>query len=275
MSQDRANAAPYESPTPRLLAVTGLLAAAGALVAWASPHARALAPFARPIAEIWAIAALLLTAHVAPSRGQRRLPWLLGLAAVYAGLVLLDLTQLSPLLLGVITLAVLTTGALVGAYIGGLLEYPGMLMVVAYVAAFADVFSVLHPNGLTAAVLKNPTALALLTVPFPVLGTDGVASLVGIGDVTFVALFVTGARATGLSARRTEVALALAMALVALTVEVLGVALPALPFLSAAIVIAHPEVRRLPPDQTRRIVANLAVVTAVLGGLLLSAVLRG
>jgi hypothetical protein len=45
------------------------------------------------------------------------------------------------------------------------------------------------------------------------------------------------------------------------------------PFLGGAVVLAHLEARRLPREQTRRIAANLAVVTLVLGGLLLSAAL--
>jgi hypothetical protein len=44
--------------------------------------------------------------------------------------------------------------------------------------------------------------------------------------------------------------------------------------MSAAVVLAHPEARKLPPEHTRRIAANLALVTIVLGGLLLSAALR-
>jgi len=259
----------------RLLATTGALAVTGALVAWLSPHVPAAEPWARPLAEAFVIVALLATGWAAPRAGARRGVWLLGLAAMYGMLASLELATMSPLLLGVIVLTVLTTGALVGAYIGALLEYPAMLMVVAYVAAFADVVSVFHPAGLTAQVMAHPKALALLTVPFPVLGTDGVASLVGIGDVTFAALFVTGARATGLSVRRTLVALGAALVLVALAVELSGAPLPALPFLSAAIVLVHPAARSIPAVHTRRILANLAVVTVVLGGLLISAALRG
>lgn len=268
--------APTDSvPVNRLFAVTGALSIAAALLAAQSLHLGVLGGMASIIAQVWAIAALLLTGVCAPTRGHRRLGWLVFLTIVYAALLSLDLTTMSPALLGVVTFAVLSTGALVGGYIGALLEYPGMLMVVAYVAAFADCFSFVHPSGVTANVLADPKLLALLTVPFPVLGTDGVASLVGIGDVTFVALFITGARQTGLSASRTVWALGAGMAVMAVAVAWLRAPLPALPVLGAAVVLVHPEARRVPAQQVRRVGANLVVVTLVLGGLLLSAVLRG
>jgi hypothetical protein len=254
--------------------VTSTIALFAALIALAAPYIPISFAGARAIALSWAAAALLLTAWWAPRRGERRLVWFVGLLSVYALLFALDIGVMTPWLLGGVTLMVLTTGAIVGGYIGSLLQYPAMLMVVAYVAAFADCFSFFHPSGLTANVLRNPRALALLTVPFPVLGTSDVAALVGVGDVTFVALYVAGARATRLDPRKTVLALAAAMASVACLVELLGAPLPALPFLGAAVVLAHPESRKLPAEQTRRIAANLAIVTLVFGGLLLSAALR-
>lgn len=263
------------APIAQLLGVTASIAAGAALLGQLAPHLQISMAVARVVALSWAALALLLTAWWTPSRGDRRLPWFLALCGLYAALFAFDVGGATPAHLCFVTLAVLTTGGLVGGYIGSLLEYPGMLMVVAYVAAFADCFSFFHPAGLTANVLTNPKALALLTVPFPILGTDRVASLVGIGDVTFVSLYVAGARATGLDPRRTVLALGLAMLAVAVTVESLRTPLPALPFLGAAVVFMHPEARRLPVQHTRRIAANLAVVTIVLGGLLLSAALRG
>lgn len=252
-----------------------LVATAAALLGAAAPRLDASLELARIVAVGWAAGALLLSGWCAPAAGNARRAWFVALVACFAVLFQLPFASMTPLLIGTVTLLVLSTGALAGGYIGSLLEYPGMLMVVAYVAAFADCFSFFHPNGLTANVLTNPRALALLTVPFPVLGTQDVAALVGIGDVTFVALFVAGARATGLDARRTMVALLGAMLLTATLVELGGAPLPALPFLGGAVVLVHPESRRLPAEQTRRIAANLAVVTLVLGGLLLSAALRG
>jgi hypothetical protein len=258
----------------RLLAANAVIAFLSALIAILSPYLSVSLALARPIAIVWVIGAVLVTAWFAPSQGERRLLWFVALAALYVLLFACKLGALTPGTMFVVTLTVLTTGALVGGYIGSLLEYPGMLLVVAYVAAIADCFSVFHPSGLTAKVLANPRALALLTIPFPVLGTHQIGSLVGIGDVVFAALFVTGARTTGLDPRRTLFALGAALAAIAVVVELVRAPLPALPFLSAAVVLVHPEARKLPVEHTRRITANLVVVTLVLGLLLLSAKLR-
>lgn len=258
----------------RLLAVEAAIAAFAAFLAMLAPLLEVGMPAARVVAISFVIGSVLLTAWYAPVRGERRLLWFVALVALYGFLFWLDLPALTPNTMFVVTLALLTTGALVGGYIGSLLEYPGMLMVVAYVAAIADCFSVFHPHGLTAKVLAHPRALQLLTFPFPVLGTREIGSLLGIGDVAFASVFVVGARTTGLDPRRTVLALGLALGTVAIIAETLRAPLPALPFLSASVVLAHPEARKLPPEQTRRITANLAVVTLVLGGLLLSAALR-
>jgi hypothetical protein len=223
---------------------------------------------ARCVGTMLAIAATLATAWAAPTHAARRGAWLLGLCAIYTTLFVFDLGTLSAESLGLLTLLLLTTAGLIGGYIGSLLEYPGMLLVVSYVAALADCFSLLHPSGLTAQVLRHPKALALLTLSVPVLGTSEVHSLLGIGDVSFASLFVAGARATGLSVARTLGAVAGALTLVALSAELAQASLPALPFLGAAVLFVHPSARRLPRAHTRRIAINLALVTLILGALL-------
>jgi len=255
----------------RLLCTTALVAVALALLAVLSPALPASELVARALGIALAIVALLLTAWAAPSEGARRTGWLVGLSALYALLFLIDLGSMTPALLCLLTLLVLTTAGIVGGYIGSLLEYPGMLLVVSYVAALADCCSVFHPNGLTAQVLKHPKTLALLTLAVPVLGTAEIHPVVGIGDVVFVSLFVAGARVTGLSTRLTLIALGLALALVALATELAGTPLPALPFLGGAVLLVHPEARRVPAVHTRRVGMNLAFVTLVMGGMLWSA----
>jgi hypothetical protein len=227
--------------------------------------------FARAVAESWSIALLLACAWACPPVRPRALLWALPPACLIGGALALDISSSSPSLLLAVTWSLLTIGCLVGGYIGGLLEYPGMLMVVAYVAALGDCFSVFHAGGLTASVLANPRALALLTLSFPVLGTERVAPLVGVGDVAFVCLFAVGARRLGLDSRRTLVALLLALCCVVVAVEAGGYALPAVPFMGAAVVAAHPEVRRLPRREVPRILVNLVAITCLLGGLWLRA----
>lgn len=253
-----------------LLKTTSCVAVALACLALIAPLLQVPSSAAKLVATVLAIAALLVTGWAAPLRGAHAGYWLVGLMLCEALLFSLELGPLTPALLCLLAFIVLTTAALVGGYIGALFEFPGMLMVVSYVAALADCLSLIHPQGLTAQALRHPRALALLMLSVPLLGSARIVPVVGIGDVAFVVLYVAGARATGLSPARTLIALGIAMCAVAITVQLLEVSLPALPFLGASVVLVHPEARRLPVAQARRVVANLAVVTLILGGLLWS-----
>jgi hypothetical protein len=241
-----------------------------ALLRLLAPSLPASRDLARLCAELTLALLLLLSAWSAPITRASGVRWAAGSALGLALCFLLEADTNAPHVLGLVTALVLITGGLVGGYVGGLLEHPGMLMVVAYVAALGDCFSVMHPNGLTAKVLAAPRLLSVLALSSPVLGTAEVVPMVGIGDVALLAIFVVGARATGLSVRRTLIALACALATVAACVELGRVALPAVPFMSAAVVLAHREVRTLPPALARRIAINLLVVTLALGALLLA-----
>jgi hypothetical protein len=273
MTNDRSHRVlPEVSGLVRTSALCGALLS---LIAWAAPHVtNSSLQVARIAAELWVAGVLLCSAWAAPPIKARGLLWALPFVAMIVLFFCTDIETRTPALLGAVTICVLMVGGLVGGYIGSLLEHPGMLMVVAYVAALGDIFSVFHPSGLTHKVMANPQALAVLTLSFPVIGTDRVVPLTGIGDVAFAAIFMVGARVTGLSVKRTILALAAAIAVVVLTVELAKTALPAVPFFSAAIVLAHPEVRTLPRGQGRRIALNLALVTLLLGGLWLGSVLR-
>lgn len=226
---------------------------------------------ARVFGELWLMTVLLAASSVAPRVKSESLAFALLPAAILGALLWAEIGAESPSLFVLITVSVLSLGCLVGGYIGSLLEHPSMLFVVAYVAALGDCFSVFHPHGLTANIMKDPHALAVLTLSVPVLGTTRIVPLVGIGDVAFASIFMVGARVTGLSERRTLLALAGALASVVLCVEVLHVSLPAVPFMSIAIVAMHRETRRLPRAQATRILLNLLVVTVVLAGLWLVA----
>jgi len=255
---------------PFVLAVVAV-ASASLLLAWCAPSLHVAPAFARVFGESWLIAVVLLTAYFAPRVSAEAVSVAVLPAAVLAALLWAELGTEWLSVFALITSCVLFLGCLIGGYIGALLEHPGMLFAVAYVAALGDCFSVFHPHGLTANVLKNPHALAVLTLSVPVLGTTRIVPLVGIGDVAFAALFMVGARVTGLDPRRTLVALAAAMLLAVSSVELLRVSLPAVPFMSFAVVAAHKETRRLPPAQARRILLNLLVVTVLLGSLWLVA----
>lgn len=255
------------------LPLAGALIPAGLLAGLASisPWLAVPAAWARIMAQCWILGSILFVAVRARTVEASALRAALAPLGLLLTLFVLDVAVDSPQLLFAVTASLLALGALAGGYIGGLLRHPGMLLVVAYVASVGDCFSVYHPHGLTHAILQDARALSLLALSFPALGSAQTIPLVGVGDVVFACVYMVGTRATGLSPRRTFWALLAAMTGVVLVVELAQAALPALPFMSSAVVLAHPEARRLPAGDARRIAANLAFVTALLGVLFLSA----
>lgn len=162
-----------------------------------------------------------------------------------------------------VMLALLAGGSVAGGVVGGRIQHPGHLSVVAVVSSLADVWSVLSPQGPSAAALQSEPLLSVLALPFPMLGTDAIEPLLGIGDVVFVALYLTVSRRFELGLGRTLVALGVAFAATALAVITLQRALPALPFLGAAVLIAHRDARLPPPGERRAAAIGVAVLAAL------------
>lgn len=167
-----------------------------------------------------------------------------------------------------LVLALLTIGGtLAGAGIGWRIAHPGHLVVVAIASSLADLWSVLTPGAPSATVVEDAPTLTAIAIGFPMLGTLAIEPLLGVGDVVFVALYLAAARKHGLGVGRTCVALALAFVATGVTVIVLQRALPALPFLGAAVLIAHPAAR-LPPAHERRSAVIGVGVLVLLGAVL-------
>lgn len=158
-------------------------------------------------------------------------------------------------------------GTLAGAVIGWRIAHPGHLIVVAIASSLADVWSVLSPGGPSATVIQDAPTLSAIAIGFPMLGTLAIEPLLGVGDVVFVALYLAAARKHGLGVGKTCAALALAFAVTGAAVMGLERALPALPFLGAAMLIAHPAAR-LPPLGERRTAAIGLGVLVLLGAVL-------
>jgi hypothetical protein len=167
----------------------------------------------------------------------------------------------------VVTVALLWLGGWVGAWVGGAIEHPGQLLFVALLSSFADVVSVKHPSGVSAAIAESETALSLLALPWPMLGTPSIEPFLGVGDVVFTALYVSAARAHGLSLWKTQSALLAGFVVTTLLVLASETAIPALPLLGVAMLVAHREVRT-PREADRRVgwmvIALAAVVATVL-----------
>ncbi len=254
----------------RWLAAIATAAATLVLSALIAPHvpvpeaARivgALLAFGAVGAQVVGVSALT------PALGPRwlaALPVPVGLLALVA--VLGD--ALAPIAAAaLVTAGLLGLGTLVGAVVGGLIERPGYLLVVAIVSALVDAFSVLHPAGPTAQLVEIEAAVNVLLLPFPLLGTDRIEPLLGVGDVAFAALYCVASRRHGLSLPRTAAALAVSLAVTLAVVLATGRGVPALPFLGAAVVLAHPRARRVPPEDRAKATVGVVAIACVLGAL--------
>ncbi|HEX7477542.1 MAG TPA: hypothetical protein VF331_07025 [Polyangiales bacterium] len=167
-----------------------------------------------------------------------------------------------------VLLALLAAGSVLGALVGSGIEHPGHLLFVALVSALADTFSVTQPEGPSAAIVQAPQVLALLALPWPMLGTGQITPFLGVGDVLFTSLYVAAARTHALPARRTLLALAAAYFATMAAVLATALPIPALPFLGFAMLIAHPASRLPPVRDRRRGFAVVCVMVLAFGALL-------
>jgi hypothetical protein len=169
----------------------------------------------------------------------------------------------------VVTPALLLGATLLGSVVGSAVEHAGHLLFVAIVSSAADIVSVFHPSGPSAAIAQSEAALSLLALPWPMLGTPNLEAFLGAGDVVFTALYMTSSARLGLSPWRTGFALTLGYLVTMVAVIVLELTIPALPLLGLAVVLAHPQARRPPARDRARGFAIAAVAVGVAALLLL------
>lgn len=210
---------------------------------------------------------VLGTAWRCPAVTRRSLPLLI---APCGALVLLSRSTLPELDVAMaVTVCLLMGCTLLGAVVGWAIEHPGHLVFVAIVSAAADALSVLHPSGPSAAIAQSEVALSVLALPWPMLGTPSIEPFLGAGDVVFTSLYIACGRKHALAERRTVAALTLGFAVTMVAVVALEIAVPALPFLGMAMVLAQPQARRPPVRDRIRGYAVAAAVVAAVAGLLL------
>jgi hypothetical protein len=203
----------------------------------------------------------LLVSLLVPRALPRMLPWL---AVPVAALLLVHLTGGASLAAAAaVTASLLVGGTLLGSVVGSAIEHPGHLGFVAVASAVADLFSMYSPAGVTAAVVESPAVLSLVSLPWPMLGTGQVESFLGVGEVIFCSLYLAASRVHALGVKRTAVALAGAFVLTLLALVLFERAIPALPFLGAAVVLAHPQARRPAAADRRRGWIAMAVLLLV------------
>ncbi len=96
------------------------------------------------------------------------------------------------------------------------------------------------------------------------LGSDLIASIIGAGDVLFVAIYLSALAQHGLHARRAAgfILGSFAVALVALLM--LERALPLLPLIGGAVILAEPSARKLAKEEQRSVALVLVALAAVI-----------
>lgn len=261
---------PVPASTIRAWAIALLAAASAFLLAGlvapripvdpASSLAVALAGYL--VAYACVAACVLSLARLAPALGPRAL---FGIVPCLVLLVGLEGSEPSLGRAALVLVALLAAGTLAGAALGARVQAAGHLLPVAVVSSVADAVSVLTPGAPSQIAVDTPALLSVVALPWPFVGTTDTPAILGVGDVAFAALYVAAARTHRLSIPRTLIALGIGLAVTALAVAATSLPLPALPALGAAIVLAHPEARRVPPAD--RAAAWIGCALAVVAGI--------
>jgi len=163
-----------------------------------------------------------------------------------------------------VTVALLAAGTLAGAVVGRAIEHPGHLLVVAAVSALVDVYSVLHPTGPTAQLIEIEAAVNVLILPWPILGTDTIVPVLGVGDIAFCGIYAAASRRHELPMGRTIAGLAIGLAVTLAIVMATGAGTPALPFMGVGVLALQPRARALPREDRRKAALGLAALGAAL-----------
>jgi hypothetical protein len=152
-------------------------------------------------------------------------------------------------------------GHTIGHAVGSRIEHPGHLLPACVVAGCVDLASVIHPKGPTHAIVSSERALDLLTLSFPVLGTQAFAPSIGVGDMVFAALLLGTAARHQLSTLRFALLITAGLVLAGVLSALLLRAVPALPTIGLCTVLGVRQARHLRPKDRKT--ATLFMVGAI------------
>jgi len=150
-----------------------------------------------------------------------------------------------------------------GASLGRRVQHAGHLLPASVVAASADLVSVLSPEGPSHAIATSDRALSVLAIWFPVPASVAVAPALGIGDLLFMGLVMGVAVAHDLPYGRAVLCCAWGTALAGSAAAILGVPVPALLPIAAAVLVGLPAAR--PLRAVDRSAARWSMLIAVSG----------
>lgn len=218
------------------------------------------------IAFVFVAAELIASAHWVPAPSSR-----LALSAVLFGAAALVVARklgVGGPAAAVLTLGLLASCAVVGGSIGSRIEKPGHLLAVFVISALADFWSVYDPSGPSAKLAQQaatqPGRLVLFALPWPMLGTTHIEAIIGAGDIVFAALYSATLRRHGLAAGKAAMGMGAALLVGLGLLIAFERALPLLPLMGAAVMLAEPEARRLPAQDRRSVVVVVTVLSLFL-----------
>lgn len=164
----------------------------------------------------------------------------------------------------VVLVSLLLGGSAVGTVIGRAIQHPGQLLVVGVVFTLADTFSVFHPAGPSAAIVRSsPDLMSVLALPWPLFGMHEYVPVLGVGDVTAAALFIGASRVHELPLRRTIIALFVGLIGTMIFVWLAELPMPALPLMSLAVIAVHPRARRLRQEDKKPALLGILAMAAL------------
>jgi len=206
---------------------------------------------------------VLAASSVAPSGSLWRLAWVFVPVFAIAAVAMTDARASNPGAVMLITVSLLAIGTLAGGLIGGRIQHPGHLLVVAYVSSLADIFSVLHRDGVSARIVAAEAILVLAAMGWPLFGTSELPPMLGVGDIVLTALYVTTARAHKLGVKQMVLALSVGYSATLVSLFVFARAIPALPFLGAAVIALVPPAHRLRREDLPAAILGMTTLTAL------------
>lgn len=231
------------------------------LTSWLAVYSSCPPVFAYLVGFACVVASTLGVAWFVPAKGWAGLTGAaIGLAAMAAAVSSPDDELALCVLAGLLLL-----GTTLGAWVGRRIQHPSHLLFVALVSSVADILSVTQPGGISKAIAEAPRALALLALPWPLLGSGEIAPFLGVSDVVFASLYLHASRAHVLPMLRSLIALSLGFAVTAALVLLFLRPIPVLPLLGLSIVLAQPRARAASAEDLRRgawVLAALAFVIA-------------
>lgn len=136
--------------------------------------------------------------------------------------------------------ALVAGGGWLGAGLGRGVQEAAHLWPLVVVGVGADIWSVTTPQGFTHQVVVEgaaPAVLSLIVVSVPIPGI-GLQPVLGVGDILFTGLLLGAAAKLELSLPRCAIGLAVGYGLTLLTLLVLQLPIPALPFIAVAAAVA-------------------------------------